>query len=206
MTTPTAGRYEDWGWAALLAGAVASVTSVVAAHARAWGRPQRGRPETIALAAVAGGPSDTVSDQEGWRKYDDQNIFAKIIRGEIPSYKIFETDHALAILDAFPSTPGHSLLIPKSLGAVSVMDMSPQDIANTLKELPRLTRLVMQATGAEGCNIVQNNGPASGQVVMHPHFHVIPRVEGDGLLRHPRSASAMLSPEEGKAILAKMHE
>ena len=107
--------------------------------------------------------------------YDDDNVFKKIIAGTIPSYKIFETEHALAFLDAFPMAKGHALLIPKAEGYASVIDMPPEVAAEVLKELPRLAKHVKDATGCDGVNIVQNNGASAGQVVFHVHFHVLPR-------------------------------
>jgi diadenosine tetraphosphate (Ap4A) HIT family hydrolase len=102
--------------------------------------------------------------------YDDDNVFKKIIEGTVPSYKIFETEHALAFLDAFPMVKGHSLLVPKATGYASIIDM-PEDVAaNVLKELPRLARIVKSATGCDGVNIVQNNHACAGQVVFHVHF------------------------------------
>jgi diadenosine tetraphosphate (Ap4A) HIT family hydrolase len=135
--------------------------------------------------------------------YDDQNIFAKILRGEIPSYKVFETEHALAILDAFPAAPGHSLLLCKA-PCVNLFDMSSEVAAAYLQELPRLAKMVQAASGAPAVNILQNNGAEAGQEVMHCHFHVLPRQAGDQLLKLPASASAMLAPEAAAALLAKM--
>ena len=93
--------------------------------------------------------------------YDKDNIFAKIIRGEIPSYKVFETEHCIAILDAFPMAPGHSLLIPKAEGASDALGMSEESAQHTLKELPRLCRLVKKATGCEAVNVMSNCGAVS---------------------------------------------
>eukprot|EP01006_Ploeotia_vitrea_P019148 TRINITY_DN51271_c0_g1_i2.p1 TRINITY_DN51271_c0_g1~~TRINITY_DN51271_c0_g1_i2.p1 ORF type:complete len:152 (-),score=19.02 TRINITY_DN51271_c0_g1_i2:439-870(-) len=134
--------------------------------------------------------------------YDDNNIFAKILRGDIPSYKIFETDACLAILDAFPMAVGHSLLIPKAKAA-TLDEMSAEDAAAALKELPRLVAAVKEATGCNGCNVVQNNGPESGQVVPHVHFHVIPR-EGpeDGRVKYGASGK-QIEAEQGNDLLAK---
>ena len=128
--------------------------------------------------------------------YDPDNIFSKIIKGQIPCYKVFETEHALAFLDAFPSAKGHSLLIPKAAGFASVMDMPADVAANVLSELPRLARAVKAATGADGVTILQNNGPAAGQEVFHAHFHVIPRFSDDQLMQLPKSSSEMISPGE----------
>ena len=135
--------------------------------------------------------------------YDKENIFAKIIKGDIPCYKVFETEHAIAILDAFPMVPGHSLLLPKH-PCVSVTDMPAEVAASVLSELPRLARAVQQATGAPGVNIVTNSGKEAGQVVFHAHFHVIPRFDGDKLVSLGASRTSMLTPDEAKPLLAKM--
>ncbi len=97
---------------------------------------------------------------------------------------------------------GHALLIPKAPGYVTIYDMPADVAANVLRELPRLAKAVQAATGCEGVNVVQNNGGAAGQVVPHAHFHVIPRVEGDGLVRlgaHGGGAK-MIDPAEGNAV------
>ena len=135
--------------------------------------------------------------------YDDDNVFKKIIAGTIPSYKIFETEHALAFLDAFPMAKGHSLLIPKAEGYASVIDMPPEVAAEVLKELPRLAKHVKDATGCDGVNIVQNNGASAGQVVFHVHFHVLPRWEGDGLVKLGKSGD-MIAKDDALALLRAM--
>eukprot|EP00937_MAST-01D_sp_MAST-1D-sp2_P003352 g3352.t1 len=137
-------------------------------------------------------------------EYDEGNIFKKIVAGDIPCFKIFETEHALAFLDAFPSAPGHSLLIPKASGYATVMDMPADVAANVLSELPRLARAVKSATGANGVTILQNNGKAAGQEVFHAHFHVIPRTDGDDLMKLPKGAAAMISPDEANPMLARV--
>ena len=138
--------------------------------------------------------------------YDPKNLFKQIIDGTIPSHRIFETKHALAILDAFPTVDGHALLLPKHPCA-DVMDMPADVAASVLKELPRLARLVKQATGADGVNIVQNSGKSAGQVVFHCHFHVIPRFDGDAKpVAFAAGRKAMLSGEEGAAMLGRMKE
>jgi histidine triad (HIT) family protein len=138
--------------------------------------------------------------------YDPSNLFAKIIAGEIPSHKIFETPHAVAILDAFPLVEGHALLLPKH-PCVDVTDMPPDVAASVLKELPRLARLVQQATGADGVNIVQNSGKAAGQVVFHCHFHVIPRFDSDQKpIAFGASRKSMISGDEAASVLSRMKE
>lgn len=138
--------------------------------------------------------------------YDPNNIFAKIIRGEIPSYKIFETEHVLAILDAFPCAPGHSLLIPKNCEEQSVETMSPEASAKLFAELPRLCRLVKEATKCEAVNVLSNLGAAAGQMVFHPHIHVIPRTGEDGLLKHPPACNGMVDKETAMKMLESMKE
>jgi|EP00900_Chrysochromulina_parva_P023616 diadenosine tetraphosphate (Ap4A) HIT family hydrolase len=139
--------------------------------------------------------------------YDDDNLFNKILKGDIPCHKIFETDHALAILDAFPLAPGHALLLPKAK-CVSVLDMPAEVASAFLAELPRLARLVQRATGAPACNILQNSGKEAGQVVFHCHFHVIPRFENDdqAVKLKPPMSKEMLKAEDAKSMLAKMSE
>ena len=138
--------------------------------------------------------------------YDDQNIFAKILRKEIPSYMIFETEHAYAFLDAFPMAKGHSLLIPKASGFRTTMDFDEETAANVLKELPKLCRMVKEATGCDGVNIIQNNDATAGQIVFHAHFHVVPRWDNDNLFKAPPSSSSMIDGEEAKELLMKMQK
>ncbi|OQS00759.1 HIT domain-containing protein [Achlya hypogyna] len=135
--------------------------------------------------------------------YDRNNVFAKIIRGEIPCYKVFETEHVLAILDAFPCTAGHCLLIPKAEGYATILDMPPALAAQLFQELPRLAKAVQDAFQCDGINIVQNNGGAAGQVVFHTHIHVIPRYEGDNLIRLP-GGKEMIHKSEAETVLAQI--
>ena len=99
---------------------------------------------------------------EAGAEYDCGNVFSKIIDGTIPSYKVFETEDCLAILDAFPVVKGHSLLIPKAKGYTDVISMPGELLAKTLANLPRLCRIVKEATGADGVNVIQNNRSAAG--------------------------------------------
>lgn len=118
---------------------------------------------------------------------------------------LFGQEHSLAFLDAFPATPGHSLLVPKKAG-YATLDAMPADEAGAfLRDLPRLVRAVKAATGCDGVNVVQNNGAAAGQVVMHAHFHVIPRVAGDGLVKMgTHGGGHMLQKDEAAPILEKL--
>eukprot|EP00271_Cylindrocystis_brebissonii_P009319 TRINITY_DN2405_c0_g1_i2.p1 TRINITY_DN2405_c0_g1~~TRINITY_DN2405_c0_g1_i2.p1 ORF type:complete len:156 (-),score=38.15 TRINITY_DN2405_c0_g1_i2:696-1163(-) len=136
----------------------------------------------------------------------DDCIFCKIRDRKIPSYPLLETPHALAFLDAFPMAKGHCLLIPKKHSPF-MEDMEPEDAAAVLKELPRLAKALRKATGATGINIVQNNGAPAGQVVFHVHFHLIPRFDGDELVRFAKSGPMIdsgVANEVKSAILAAL--
>ena len=109
-------------------------------------------------------------------------------------------------MDAFPSSRGHALLIPKAHGFRTVMDMDAATAANVLRELPRLARAVQAATNADGVNILQNNEKAAGQEVFHAHFHVIPRFDGDNVLKCPSSSKAMITKEDADSVLAEIQK
>ena len=111
---------------------------------------------------------------------DPSCVFCKIIAGEIPCMRIFETDDLLSFLDIGPLAEGHLLVIPKR-HYDRLEDMPPEAVAAVTHHLPRLGQALVEVTGAAGYNVLQNNGKASGQVVMHVHFHLIPRVPDDGL-------------------------
>ncbi|MFQ5489708.1 MAG: HIT family protein [Phycisphaerae bacterium] len=111
---------------------------------------------------------------------DTECVFCKIVSGQIPACKILDTDSAIAFLDIGPLADGHLLLIPKT--HYGRIDEMPADQAAGLAELlPRLGRVLVQVTGADGFNVLQNNGPVAGQVVPHVHIHLIPRTADDGL-------------------------
>ena len=100
--------------------------------------------------------------------------FSKIIRGETPAQRVYEDDHVIAIMDINPLSEGHVLVVPKE-PAETMVDLSDEAAAALGRVLPRITRAVQKVTGADAVNILQNNGEAAGQAVMHVHFHVIPR-------------------------------
>jgi histidine triad (HIT) family protein len=108
-------------------------------------------------------------------------IFAKIIAGEIPCHRVYEDDHVLAFLDIAPLSLGHTLVIPKE--PVETLDqLSDESCAAIGRVLPRICRAVLKATGAKAYNVLQNNGSAAHQFVMHVHFHIIPKYDdGSGL-------------------------
>jgi histidine triad (HIT) family protein len=107
-------------------------------------------------------------------------IFDKILAGEIPSHRVYEDEHVLAFLDIGPLSPGHTLIIPKERKA-ELHQLSDESAAALGRALPRICRAVLAATGATAYNILQNNGSAAHQVVMHVHFHVIPKFGERGL-------------------------
>jgi histidine triad (HIT) family protein len=113
--------------------------------------------------------------------YDTNNIFAKILRGEFPCYKVYENDHVLAFLDIMPRSSGHTLVIPKA-PARNILDISADDFAHVARSTHRIARAAMQAFEADGITVQQFSEPASGQVVYHLHMHVMPRHEGVALL------------------------
>lgn len=116
--------------------------------------------------------------------YDDQNIFAKIVRGEIPSTKIFEDADVLAFMDAFPQAKGHCLVISKTSKARNLLEAEPDVLAKLAAATQTLTRAVVAALRPDGVVVTQFNGAPAGQTIFHLHFHVIPRFEGVALGRH----------------------
>ena len=115
--------------------------------------------------------------------YDQNNVFARILRGELPSEKVYEDEHTLAFMDVMPRADGHVLVIPKN-PARNILDVAPQDLAHTMATVQRLARAVKAGMKADGITIQQFNEPAGGQVVFHLHVHVLPRWEGVQLRPH----------------------
>jgi diadenosine tetraphosphate (Ap4A) HIT family hydrolase len=112
--------------------------------------------------------------------YDPQNLFAKILRGEIPSHRLYEDDRCIAILDIFPVNPGHLLVIPKA-AAVTVAELEPALVGHLMEVGARLSKAVRAAAPrCEGVNFWISDGAPAGQEIPHLHLHVIPRFAGDG--------------------------
>ncbi len=109
--------------------------------------------------------------------YDPNNIFAKILRGELPCYKVYEDDQALAFLDIMPRAPGHTLVLPKT-AARNILDVPPDQLAHVMTVAQKIARAQVKAFGADGVTVQQFNEGAGGQVVFHLHVHVIPRKTG----------------------------
>ncbi|MES0825273.1 HIT family protein [Ruegeria sp. SCP11] len=110
-------------------------------------------------------------------EYDPDNIFAKILRGEIPSTSVYEDDETLAFMDIMPRTDGHLLVIPKT-PCRNLLDASPEQLTAVMSTVQKLAKAVVQAFDADGVTVQQFNEAAGGQEVFHLHFHILPRQEG----------------------------
>ena len=117
--------------------------------------------------------------------YDPSNVFARILRGEIPAHKVHEDEHTLAFMDVMPQSEGHTLVIPKA-AAENIFELEPDALAATILATQRVARAARRAFDAPGVMIAQLNGAGAGQTVFHIHFHVIPRYEGIDLRFHAR--------------------
>jgi histidine triad (HIT) family protein len=109
--------------------------------------------------------------------YDPNNVFAKILRGELPAHKVYEDGKTFAFLDIMPRATGHTLVIPK-IPARTFLDIEPDDLANLIKVTQTIARAAVKVFAADGLTIQQFNEAAGGQVVFHLHIHVIPRKAG----------------------------
>lgn len=132
--------------------------------------------------------------------YDESNVFARILRGELPSNKVYEDAETLAFMDIMPRCEGHTLVIPKS-PARNILDASPAQLAACLATVQRIARAQLVAFNAQGVTVQQFNEPAGGQVVFHVHFHVLPRWDGVRLGPH---TGQMEKPEVLAAAAAKL--
>ena len=115
--------------------------------------------------------------------YDENNIFAKVLRGEIPCHKLYEDADTLAFLDIMPRTEGHALVVTKEK-ARDLFDIRPEALAKLMAVVQKLAPKIKDAVGAEGVLIQQLNGAAAGQTVFHLHVHILPRKEGEALKPH----------------------
>ena len=135
--------------------------------------------------------------------YDPNNPFARILRGELPSHKVYEDDQSFAFLDIMPRAAGHTLVIPKA-PARNMLDIAPDDLAHVIRITQKIARAAMTVFGADGLTLQQFNEPAGGQVVFHLHFHIIPRKTGVAL-KPPASVKedpAVLSHQAQKLAAA----
>src|SRR4029078_3452655 len=136
--------------------------------------------------------------------YDPNNIFAKILRGELPSYKVYEDDKAIAFLDIMPRSPGHTLILPKA-SARNILDIGAEDLAHVMMIAQKNSKAGMKVFSADGITIQQFNEGAGGQVVFHLHVHVIPRKAGV-VMKPPASEKEKpeVLAERAKALAAAL--
>lgn len=130
--------------------------------------------------------------------YDANNVFAKILRGEIPAFKVYETGRALAFMDAMPQSEGHTLVIPK-VEARNFFDIPPDALGELIQATQHVAKAVRAAFNPDGMRIIQFNEPAAGQTVFHIHFHIVPCYAGVELRSHVRDWA-------DKALLAQHAE
>ena len=116
--------------------------------------------------------------------YDPDNIFARILRGEVSCARVFEDEHVFAFMDAFPQARGHVLVVSKTSRARNLLDVEPQALERLIAGVQRVARAMRTALEPDGLVVTQFNGAPAGQTVFHLHFHVIPRYEGVPLARH----------------------
>mgnify|MGYP000962727320 CR=1 FL=1 len=122
--------------------------------------------------------------------YDDDNLFAKILRGDIPCVRVFEDEAVLSFMDIFPQSRGHTLVVPKNVRARNFLELPADRIAPLMERVQRLAIAVERALKPDGVVITQFNGAPAGQTIFHLHFHIIPRYEGAGLAGHGHGAKA----------------
>ncbi len=133
--------------------------------------------------------------------YDPQNIFAQIIRGDAPCYKLYEDDDVLAFLDLFPQSFGHTLVIPKRSAACNILDVDSEALAKVIKVVQRLTRAIVAELEPDGVQVAQFNGAPAGQTVFHIHMHIVPRYAGEGLGIH---AAGKADPAQLEKLQARL--
>lgn len=133
--------------------------------------------------------------------YDPQNIFAQIIRGDAPCYKLYEDDDVLAFLDLFPQSYGHALVIPKRSAACNILDVDTEALCKVMTVAQTLTRVIVGETQPDGVQIAQFNGAPAGQTVFHIHVHIVPRYSGEGLGIH---AAGKADPAELEKLQARL--
>lgn len=133
--------------------------------------------------------------------YDPQNIFAQIIRGDAPCYKLYEDDDVLAFLDLFPQSHGHALVVPKRSAARNILEVDADALCKVMGVVQRLTRAIVEELNPDGVQVAQFNGAPAGQTVFHIHVHIVPRYAGQGLGIH---AAQKADPAELEQLQARL--
>lgn len=134
--------------------------------------------------------------------YDPDNIFAKILRGDMPSVKVWEDDDVLAFMDVFPQSEGHVLIVSKTSTARNILEIEPEALAKLTAAVQRTARAVEKALKPEGLSLMQFNGDAGGQTVFHLHFHIVPRWSDRPMKGHGHSP--MADAEQLKTLAEKI--
>jgi len=132
--------------------------------------------------------------------YDANNVFAKILRGDLPCVDVYEDEHTLAFMDLMPSVEGHTLVIPKA-PAKEIFDLSAEGASALMRTTQKVGRAIKRGLNCSGVMLVQLNGAGAGQSIPHVHFHILPREEGLELQLHGRT---MRKPEELEPIAARI--
>jgi histidine triad (HIT) family protein len=134
-------------------------------------------------------------------EYDSQNIFAQIIRGEAPCYKLYEDEDVLAFLDVFPQSYGHTLVIPKRSAARNMLEIDAASLSKVMAVVQKLTGVLVAELEPAGVQVAQFNGAPAGQTVFHIHVHIVPRYEGEALGVH---AAGKAEAEQLAALQARL--
>nr|WP_315025380.1 HIT family protein [Brevundimonas diminuta] len=134
--------------------------------------------------------------------YDPHNIFAKILRGDMPSVKVWEDDDVLAFMDVFPQSEGHVLVVSKTSTARNILEIEPETLTKLTAAVQRTARAVEKALKPEGLSLMQFNGDAGGQTVFHLHFHIVPRWADRPMKGHGHAP--MADAEHLKTLAAKI--
>ena len=133
--------------------------------------------------------------------YDPQNIFAQIIRGEAPCFKLYEDEHVLAFLDLFPQSRGHSLVIPKQVMARNLLEVDGDNLSRVMAVVQKVARVLVEELAPAGVQVAQFNGAPAGQTVFHIHMHIVPRYAGQGMAVH---AAQKAEPAELERLQARL--
>jgi histidine triad (HIT) family protein len=131
--------------------------------------------------------------------YDDTNLFAKILRGEVPSVKLYEDEAVLAFMDVFPQARGHVLVVPKGVRARNLLELEPSKVGPLMERVQCIAKAVTKALNPDGVTVTQFNGAPAGQTIFHLHVHIIPRYEGVRLAGHGHQNKADIAELEALA-------
>ncbi len=139
-------------------------------------------------------------------EYDNENVFAKVLRGELPCHKIYEDDTTLAFMDIMPRCDGHALVVPKAPSR-NILDIPAEDLCNVMATVQMIARAQMKAFNADGITVQQFNEGAGGQVIYHTHVHILPRQEGVKLRKHTgEMAEQDVLAEHAEKMIAALAE